>query len=90
MLLVRMINKRIKEYFISRSFISSNGRSIDSGIAYNSMFNMLMLLHYDDGIDKKKWKQNKVFIMDVHDFTVRHVSRNTNLVNTFFTNTCLS
>lgn len=54
MLLVRMINKRIKEYFISRSFISWNGRSIDSGIAYNSMFNMLMLRHYDDGIDKKK------------------------------------
>lgn len=85
MLLVRMIKKWIKEYFISRSFISSNGRSIDSGIAYNSMFNMLMLFHYDDGIDKKKkWKQNEVFIMDVHDFTVRHVSRNTNLVITIF------
>lgn len=44
---------------------------------------MLMLLHYDDGIDEKNWKQNKVFIMDVHIFTVRHVSRNIDLANTF-------
>lgn len=54
MLLVRMINKRIKEYFIFRLFISSNGRLIDLGIVYNFMFNMLMFFYYDDGIDKKK------------------------------------
>lgn len=54
MLLVRMINKRIKEYFIFRLFISWNGRLIDLGIVYNFMFNMLMFRYYDDGIDKKK------------------------------------
>lgn len=54
MLLVRMINKRIKEYFIFRLFISWNGRLIDLGIVYNFMFNMLMFCYYDDGIDKKK------------------------------------
>lgn len=54
MLLVRMINKRIKEYFIFRLFISWNGRLIDLGIVYNFMFNMLMFFYYDDGIDKKK------------------------------------
>lgn len=53
MLQVRMINKRIKEYFICRSTITSDGRSINTDIAYNSMYNMLMLLHYDDGIDEK-------------------------------------
>lgn len=54
MLLVRMINKRIKEYFIFRLFISWNGRLIDLGIVYNFMFNKLMFFYYDDGIDKKK------------------------------------
>lgn len=36
-----------------------------------------------NGIDEKNWKQNEVFIMDVHNFTVRHVSKNIDLVNTF-------